>query len=122
MVCVSCPIGCRLTVTWNETEPREDTAPVVEGNKCAKGDEYGREEILAPQRVVTATVRLRSKNLSRLPVKTDKPFPKEQIPDLLNELYKLDLRPPVEIGDTVLVLQGFGHAGTRVIATRTVPE
>jgi len=51
LVCISCPLGCRLTVTWEDE--RDIT---VKGNRCAKGESYAQEEILAPKRVVTATV------------------------------------------------------------------
>jgi len=43
MVCISCPLGCRLTVTWSE-----GSEVTVKGNRCAKGESYAREEILAP--------------------------------------------------------------------------
>ena len=33
----------------------------VTGNKCAKGESYAREEVLAPKRVVTATVEVAEK-------------------------------------------------------------
>lgn len=113
-ICISCPVGCRLTVTWHEDGP----PPVVQGNKCEKGAEYGREEVLSPRRVVTATVRLHSVCLSRLPIKTNKPLPKGLIPGLLNELYVIELRPPVEIGDKVI--RNFNNSGVDVVVTRSV--
>ena len=51
MICISCPIGCHLTAEWENEE-----TITISGNKCNRGEIYGREEILAPKRVVTATV------------------------------------------------------------------
>jgi hypothetical protein len=52
LVCIACPVGCRLRVSQEQ-----DGEIRVSGNQCEKGDTYGREELLAPKRVVTATVR-----------------------------------------------------------------
>ena len=52
MVCIACPIGCRLSV-----ERAEGDAVSVAGNRCPKGEVYAREELLAPRRTVTAVVR-----------------------------------------------------------------
>ena len=116
MVCIACPVGCRLNVTWHEDGP----LPEVHGNKCEKGGEYGREEVLSPRRVVTATVKFQSLCLGRLPVKTNKPLLKGLIPGLLNELYAIELRPPVKIGDKVI--GNFSNSGVDVVVTRSVHD
>jgi CxxC motif-containing protein len=130
MVCISCPLGCRLTVTWEEgSEIR------VNGNKCAKGESYAQEEILAPKRVVTATVavavppasttqasaaRAIATTSRRLPVKTSAPLLKEHIPALLNELYKMRVKPPLSCGDTLL--KDFAGSGVDLLAARSLKE
>ena len=120
MVCISCPLGCRLTVRWeNEDEI------TVKGNKCAKGESYAREEILAPKRVVTATVAVagpaeKAGGPRRLPVKTSAPLLKEHIAALLDELYGLEVKAPVACGD--VLLPDVAGTGVDVVATRTVKE
>ena len=113
MVCISCPLGCRLTVTW---EDEKDLA--VNGNKCAKGESYAREEILAPKRVVTATVRAAAGADRRLPVKTTLPLLKGYIPALLNRIYKLELRPPIVRGQ--VLLKNIEGTGVDLVATRSI--
>jgi CxxC motif-containing protein len=131
LVCISCPLGCRLTVTWEQEE--EIT---VAGNRCAKGESYGREEILAPKRVVTATVAVAGGNdtaaagaaeqdagtaaspARRLPVKTSAPLLREHIPALLNRLYRMQVRPPLRCG--AVLLNDIAGTGVDVVATRTL--
>jgi CxxC motif-containing protein len=112
MVCISCPLGCRLTVTWSENS---DVS--VKGNRCAKGESYAREEILAPKRVVTATVPLLEAAIRRLPVRTSAALPKEHIPALLNEMYRLEVRAPVRRGQ--ILLKDFQDTGVDLVAARS---
>jgi CxxC motif-containing protein len=112
LVCISCPLGCRLTVTWT------DEADVkVTGNKCAKGESYAKEEILAPKRVVTATVAA-ADGPRRLPVKTSAPLLKEHIPALLNQLYRMEVKPPLRCGD--VLLENIAGTGVDLVATRSL--
>lgn len=132
MVCISCPLGCRLTVTWEE-----ESDITVQGNKCAKGESYAQEEILAPKRVVTATVAVSAATLAppsaaasssgltatgsrRLPVKTSAPLLKEHIPALLNELYRMKIKAPVNCGE--VLLKDFAGTGVNLVATRSIGE
>jgi CxxC motif-containing protein len=115
LVCISCPLGCRLTVSY-----RDENHISVKGNKCAKGYSYAREEVLAPRRVVTATVRLESAALLRLPVKTTEPLPKEHIPWLLDQIYAMKVTPPVICGD--LLLSNIQNTGVDLVAARSVKE
>lgn len=111
MICISCPIGCRLTVSWSSDETIS-----VAGNKCPKGNEYAREEVLSPRRIVTAVVKTNSQSLPYAPVKTDKPIPKDRINPLLNKLYSLEVKLPIRTGNTVI--ENFDNTGTNVVFTR----
>jgi CxxC motif-containing protein len=113
LVCIACPVGCRLQV---RQEPGGEIR--VQGNQCEKGDTYGREELLAPRRVVTATVRLAGAALRRLPVKTRRPLPREHIGALLAEASRLEVRAPVARGQVLLA--DFLGTGVDLVATRTV--
>jgi CxxC motif-containing protein len=112
LVCIACPMACRLTVT---REAGGDIA--VSGNRCPRGDAYGREEVLAPKRVVTAVVPTGSPDFPCAPVRTDRPVPKEDIPRLLAELYGRTCSLPVRQGQVLME----DYAGARVIFTRTLP-
>ena len=100
IICIACPVGCRLTAEW-----KKEQTPVITGNKCPRGEIYGHEEVISPKRVVTATVRLNSSFLKRLPVTTVSPVEKKEIAALLNRLYSLRIDPPVKRGDIVLKIE-----------------
>ena len=53
LICVNCPVGCRLTVTIEN-----DTVTEVTGNSCPRGKAYAETECIRPERILTTTVRL----------------------------------------------------------------
>ncbi len=114
LICIACPLGCRLTARW-----LNESAIEITGNRCPRGEEYGREEVVEPKRVVTATVRLKSGFLKRLPVTTKRPVPKDKIAALLNRLYTIELSAPVIRGEVVLDL---ADDGVQVLSSRTVKK
>jgi CxxC motif-containing protein len=114
LVCIACPLGCRMTVTIGSGPEEEAT---VTGNRCARGEAYGKEEILAPRRIVTAVVPTDSASFPCAPVRTDKPISRGLIRGLLSELYGRQVRLPVKEGQ--VLVEDFD--GARVIFTRTLP-
>ena len=52
LTCIGCPLGCSITVTTENGEIRS-----VTGHTCKRGETYAREEVTAPRRIVTSTVR-----------------------------------------------------------------
>jgi CxxC motif-containing protein len=113
-VCIACPIGCRLTV-----EKTGEGEVIVSGNRCPKGEVYGREETLSPKRVVTAVVRTDSKAFPCIPVRTDKALPRELIPGLIGELTRRSIRLPAARGD--VLIEDYRGSGVNVVLTRTLP-
>jgi CxxC motif-containing protein len=118
IVCIACPIGCRLCAQWPDSGEVDFEAVTITGNRCRKGEEYGREEILSPRRVVTATVAVRGGHPERVPVKTTASLPKELITPLLEELYRYTVKPPLAVGSTILA--NFRGCGVDVVTTRTI--
>lgn len=110
LVCISCPIGCRLSVSI------EGESVTVTGNQCPRGEVYGTEEMLAPRRVVTATVATGSPIIPRLPVRTTGPLPKEHIGSLLNRAYELVVPLPVRKGQ--VVIKDIMSTGIDLVASR----
>ncbi|MDA3937964.1 MAG: DUF1667 domain-containing protein [Spirochaetia bacterium] len=113
MICISCPMGCRISAEWGK-----ENIITVTGNKCQRGDVYGKEEILSPRRVVTATLNINSSWLGRLPVMTTGTLPKEFIDSLLNKIYKFDLDVPIVRND--IIIKNISNTGIDLIATRSV--
>lgn len=110
LICISCPIGCRL-----EAVKKDNGTLEITGNQCPKGEEYAKEEINAPKRIVTTTVRLAGPNRNRVPVRTDKALPLAKIQPLLTELHAMDLSIPIKKGD--VIIENFEHSGVNVISS-----
>lgn len=115
LICISCPVGCHLRVVMNASN--EIT---VTGNQCPRGDVYGKEEILAPKRIVTAVVKTNSSNYPYVSVKTDRPILREDIQNLLKKLYSIEVSVPVLCGD--IVIKNFNNTGVNVVFTRTIAD
>jgi len=113
MTCISCPIGCRLSLYTDQNDEL-----VVKGNKCPRGKEYATEEYFAPKRVVTATAHTQSPEFPRVPVRTDRSLPKEQIDNLLKQVYSLDIPVPIRRGQ--VILENFADTGVNLIASMSV--
>jgi len=140
LTCIVCPIGCALTV-----DEAGDGSLNVTGNRCPRGAVYAQEEIIAPKRVVTATVRLGPPGVCRdegdngdngdrahrnrmrrhgmcdprrLPVKSSLPCPKERIDELLADIYTAKIEAPVKRGDQVI--SNWKNSGIDVIAVRAL--
>ncbi len=107
LTCIICPIGCSLTATW---EGEEFT---VSGNTCPRGAAYAKAECTSPVRTVTATVRCGGE---MLPVKTDRPIPKDKIFACMAQIHSIEAKAPVKIGD-ILCRNVFG---ANIVATRNI--
>ena len=107
LICITCPMGCHLSV---DTDAQGEMK--VTGNRCVRGEQYAREEVLNPKRVVTFTCAallpdgrapgVTSNLPRRVPVRTRAGFPKERIPELLDALRGISVRLPTERGAMVL--------------------
>lgn len=122
MICIACPIGCRLTVkrVGNGAVDTGEGEISVTGNKCARGTVYGEEEYRAPKRMVTCTCPTGSDQFPRLPVRTAAAIPKELIDDLLKELYRTTVPLPVKRG--LPVLKDYRGTGVDVVATMSMAD
>ena len=112
MVCIACPMACRLTVA---TSPAG--ALSVTGNRCPRGETYGIDEVRAPRRILTAVVPTDSTRFPFAPVRTDRAISRGLVRRLLSELYGLRISLPIRRGQ--VVMDDFD--GARVIVTRTLP-
>lgn len=71
--CIVCPVGCELVATLTDDGK---TVISVEGNSCKRGVTYAVEELTAPKRTLTSTVRIVGADDKLLPVRTSRPIPK----------------------------------------------
>ena len=97
LTCIVCPVGCALRVDQND----EGEVVSVTGNTCPRGAAYGKDEVLHPVRTLTTTVRV-SNGERLLPVKTDRPIPKEKLLTAMEKVNSLSVTAPIKIGDVLL--------------------
>ena len=114
LICICCPMGCRMTV--------EKTADgfSVEGNSCPRGKKYAIEEMTAPVRTITSSVRILGGDCAMLSVKTDKPIAKELVFRSLQDIKGLTVNAPKEIGD--IIAKNVAGTDVNFIATRKVEK
>ena len=108
LTCIVCPIGCQLSVTLENGVVTE-----VTGNTCPRGKQYAIDECTNPVRTVTTTAR--TVNGGVIPVKTDRPIPKELMFDCMKEIDRSVVTLPAEIGD--IVIENLLGTGANVIVT-----
>ena len=111
-VCICCPMGCRLSVTLNDSGEVEE----VSGNTCIRGKNYAISEVTAPTRMITTTIK--TPDGVCVPVKTKEPIPKGEIFSCMEEIKKQTVELPVHVGD--IVLRDVAGTGVDIVATRSL--
>ena len=111
LICIVCPKGCHLKVD-------EENGYQVTGFSCQRGEEYGRQELLHPTRVLTSTVRITGGLHARLPVKTNGVIPKEKMMQAVRLLDDICVQAPVKAGQ--VILPDILGTGVSFIATRSL--
>ena len=112
LTCIVCPKGCDLEVTMKDGKVEK-----VEGNVCKRGFDYAVNEITSPVRVITTTV---STPFGRLPVRSDKPLPKEDFRMYMDKIREVKIIGSVKIGD--VVVEDIDGNGVNIVATGNVFE
>lgn len=115
MICIVCPMGCRLTLQEDE---REETGYKVLGNQCHRGVDYGIMEQINPTRALTSTVKIKNASLNRLPVRTDHPIPKAKLFECMQILNHIEVGAPINMGD--IVVENVLNTGVNIIASRSM--
>jgi CxxC motif-containing protein len=96
LICVNCPKGCELEIT------KEGDTFVKVNAGCKRGENYARQELTDPRRMIASTVRVKGGIHPLIPVTTSEPFPKPRIHELLAELRKVEIEAPVVMGEAIL--------------------
>lgn len=115
IVCIVCPVGCRLEVTEPDTKDGEYT---VTGNKCPRGEKYGKKELINPTRVLPTTVKINNGFLNRLPVRTNGEIPKGKIFEAMEVINNTVVEAPIKMGD--VIIPDILGTGVDVVASRSM--
>ncbi|MBE6570628.1 MAG: DUF1667 domain-containing protein [Ruminococcaceae bacterium] len=115
--CVVCPIGCELTVNYDENDIIDEKIS-VHGNSCPRGEKYAKTELIHPERTLTSIVKCDSSTLSMLPVKTSSPIPKEKLFEAMKLINTITAKAPIKQGD--ILYKNFVVDGVDLVACRSV--
>ena len=113
LTCIECPLGCSLSLDIENCKVIK-----VSGHKCPRGEPYGILEIENPTRILTTTILAKGLPLKMVPVRTDKPIPKNMIFKALEAIQKTTITKPVTVGE--VIIENILGLGVNVIATRDV--
>lgn len=115
MVCIVCPVGCRMTLIKDDNL---ESGYKIVGNKCKRGEKYGIEELSNPTRVLTSTVKIRNGIFNRLPVKTDGVVPKGLLFECMKVINKIEVVSPVEVGQ--VLIENILGTGVNIVSSRSM--
>ncbi len=93
LICIVCPAGCHIKV---------DDDGKISGYTCEKGLNYATNEVTAPKRVITSTVKVEGGIHRRLPVKTNGTILKGDIEKAMKLLNGLTVKAPIKTGDVIV--------------------
>jgi CxxC motif-containing protein len=98
IICIGCPLGCHVKLSINEKGEVESFS----NNKCKEGKKYAEAEFKSPLRVLCATLLTEGSLHPLLPVKTNKPIPKDKLRESMYTLSKIRVKPPIRIAQVIL--------------------
>ena len=110
MICTVCPMGCHMTA-----EGEGDQITSITGYTCPRGEAYGRQEFAHPVRILTTTVKCEDGGQELLPVRSDKPIPKELLMDCMEVIRKTTVKAPVNRYD--VVVENICGCGVNIVAS-----
>lgn len=109
LTCIVCPIGCSLDICLEN-----GVVVSVNGNNCPRGEKYAISECTNPERMVTTTIRC--ENGKVLPVKTDRPIPKDKVFECMKVINNHICKLPIKVKD-IIIEDVFG---ANIIATKNM--
>ena len=115
-ICIGCPMGCEITVAIDDNEK----ILKISGNSCKEGKKYAESEYTNPVRVLTTTVPVEGSRRRTLPVRTNRPIPKDKLMEAMVALAKVRVQRPFKIGQ--IVVNNVLKTGADVVATDMISK
>ncbi|MFH1084858.1 MAG: DUF1667 domain-containing protein, partial [Chloroflexota bacterium] len=113
-ICVTCPVGCTIQATVDDGQ-----LVGTDGHACQRGVAFVREELTAPKRMLTTTVRVRGGALPLVPVRSTAPLPKGQLLAVARLLRRIEIEAPVV--EHQVVLADVLGTGVDLVTSRALP-
>lgn len=110
LTCVACPLGCSVTVEYNDTE-----ILTITGNTCKRGEAYAKTEMTNPTRSLTSSVKVNGGIHPVVPVKSNKPVPKTMLFDCMKVINSVSVDSPVKLGQ--VIIENILDTGADIVAT-----
>ena len=115
LTCIVCPRGCSLTATLED-----GLVTTVVGNLCPRGKRYAEEEIIAPKRMLTTTVKVKDGSLALVPVVSGQSLPKDKIMACAEFLRNIEVNAPINEGQ--VICKNILNLGVDIIASRSMDK
>jgi CxxC motif-containing protein len=112
LLCIICPEGCEMDID------EKDGTLVFPKGICRRGQEYARQELYNPCRVLTTTVSIRGGEIAMLPVRTSQPIPKAKLIEAMQQIANIEGKVPVKTGE--VICRDIASTGVSLIACRTI--
>lgn len=112
IICTVCPRGCHIMV-----EGEGDQVISVADYGCKRGLEYASSEYAHPVRILTTTVKMSGIENDLLPVRSNKPVPKEKLFDCMEAIRAMEVKLPVARYD--VIIPNICGTGVDIIATKS---
>ena len=113
IICTICPRGCHIMV-----EGEGDNILSVEGFACKRGETYATAEFAHPVRILTTTVKMAGIQNDLLPVRSNKPLPKEKLFDCMQVIRAVQVKMPVKCHDVIIA--DICGTGVNIVSTKTM--
>ena len=111
IICIMCPLACRVTVTIDDEGNVIGAADYL----CKEGEKYAIAECKFPGRILTTTVLTEGSSHKLLPVRTGKPVPKKHLMKVMYSLSQIKVKPHIKMGQ--IIVSDIGKTGVDVIST-----
>ena len=113
IICTVCPRGCHI-----QAEGENEKLISAEGYSCKRGLEYAETEFFHPVRILTTTVKIKGTADGLLPVRSERPVPKEKLFACMDVIRSVQVAGPVARYDVVVA--DICGTGINIVATGTV--
>lgn len=110
LTCIGCPMGCQISAQVENGEVKNIT-----GNSCKIGENYAKEELIAPKRMVTALMQVENSS-KPISVKTSKAIDKKLIFECLKEIKNKKVTLPIKTGD--IIIKNILNTDVDIVATK----
>lgn len=111
IICTVCPRGCHIQV-----EGEGENVLSVQDYGCKRGLEYASAEFAHPVRILTTTVSLAGVQNDLLPVRSNKPLPKEKLFACMEAIRAVHVQLPVARYD--VIIPNICGTGVDIVATK----